>query len=262
MSKTLKLLWQFKWITVATLFIELLILLPAYLMLYRFGERTLAINLAVTPVGSTEHFGVLIDAISNHSGLVYGLFIFVLILPLLFLTKLALAAGTIASVQQEKWRISNWLSEAGRNALPTLGLFLRWLIIPIILCGLVAVLMKFSDGAVKTAMLGLLAVAWLFSLSWFSYALNFTVLKEKKALIKGFSVLRKNLKRFLITTVIFVAGAAAIKLTSWFYFKSNGMAETGLTMAIVGAVVLGLATRFLILFWQTSHVAGWRKVTI
>ena len=261
MSKTLKLLWQFKWITIATLFIELLILFPAYLMLYIFGEKTLAINLAVTPVGSTEHFGVLMDAVINQPGLIYGLLIFVLILPLLFLTKLALAAATMASVQQESWKLSNWLSDAGKNALPTLGLFMRWLIVPIILCGLVAVSIKFSGGVVKTALFGLLAVAWLFSLSWFSYALNFTVLKEKKALIKGFSVLRKNLVRFLLTMLIFVAGAAAIKLTSWFYFKSNSMAGTGLIMAIFGALLLGLATRFLILFWQTSHVVGWRKAT-
>jgi len=32
-------------------------------------------------------------------------------------------------------------------------------------------------------------------------------------------------------------------------------------MAIVGAVLLGLTTRFLILYWQTSHVVGWRKAT-
>lgn len=262
MIQTLKLLWQFKWVTVATLFIELLILLPVYFVLFRFGQKSLAVNLAVTPVGSSEHFAVLADAMANNPAMVYGIFVFVLVLPLLFLTKLALAAGTMASVQQDSWKLSHWLSEAGRNALPTLGLFLRWIFVPIILCGLVAVLIKFSDGAIKTALYGLLAVAWLFSLSWFSFALNFTVRREKKALIKAFSVIRKNLVRFLITSVVFVAGAALIKLSSWFYFKSNSLADTGLISAVIGALLLGLVTRFLILFWQASHVEGWRKAVL
>jgi len=106
----------------------------------------------------------------------------------------------------------------------------------------------------------LIAVAWLFSLSWFSHALNFTVLREKKALIKGFILLKKNLLRFLVTSLFFVAGAAIIKLTSWYYFKSNSMVDSYLTLAIIGALLLGLATRFLILFWQTSHVVAWRKI--
>jgi len=260
MIKTLTLLWQLKWVTVATLIIELLILLPAYSILYRFGEKSVALNLAVTPIGSTEHITVLTDALINNPAFIYGLLVFLLILPILFLAKLGLAAATMECGQQGKLTLTSWLSKAGHNMFPALGLFARWLIVPVILCGALGMLVSFTDGYLKTGLFVLIAVAWLFSLSWFSHALNFTVLREKKALIKGFVLLKKNLLRFLVTSLFFVTGAAIIKLTSWYYFKSNSVADSNLALAIIGALLLGLTTRFLILFWQTSHVVAWRKI--
>ena len=261
MKNTLSLMWKMKWVAVATLLIEMLILLPAYFVLFRFGEKSLAVNLAVTPVGSSEHITLIIDAISNNPAFVYGILVLVLALPLLFLSKMALAAGTMASAQQQELKLSLWLANAGRNLFPALGLFLRWLIIPIVLCGLVAMAMSFTDGTVKKVFIALLVIAWLFSLSWFSFALNFTVAREKKALIRGFGVLRKNINRFAVTAAIFVAIGGFIKLMDFSYFSANSASETGLGFAIAGALLLGLATRLLILFWQTSHVEGWRKVT-
>ncbi|WP_435275326.1 hypothetical protein ACMAZF_19290 [Psychrobium sp. nBUS_13] len=261
MKNTLSLMWKMKWVAFATLFIEMLILLPAYFVLFRFGEKSLAVNLAVTPVGSSEHLTVLIDAISNNPAFVYGVLVLVLTLPLLFLTKVALAAGTMASAQDGELKLSIWLSHAGRNLFPALGLFLRWIIVPVVLCGAAAVLVTMTDGTVKKLMTALLVIAWLLSVSWFSFALNFTVAREKKALIRGFSVLLKNINRFAVTAAVFVVVGGFIKLMDFSYFSANSALETGLGFGIVGALLLGLATRLLVLFWQTSHVEGWRKVT-
>lgn len=261
MKNTLSLMWKMKWIAVATLFIEALILLPAYFVFYRFGEKSLAVNLAVTPVGSTEHITVLIDAISNNPAFVYGILVLLLSLPLLFLSKIALAAGTMASAQDGELKLSVWLSHAGRNLFPALGLFLRWILVPVILCGITAVLVTMTDGTVKKLMWALLVIAWLFSLSWFSFALNFTVAREKKALIRGFGVLRKNINRFAVTAAIFVVIGGAIKLMDFSYFSANSHADTGVVFAVAIALLLGLATRLLVLFWQASHVEGWRKVS-
>lgn len=261
MKNTLSLMWRMKWIAVATLFIEALILLPPYFVLYRFGEKSLAVNLAVTPVGSTEHITVLIDAISNNPAFVYGILVLLLSLPLLFLSKIALAAGTMASAQDGELKLSVWLSHAGRNLFPALGLLLRWILVPVILCGVTAALVTMTDGTVKKLMWALLVIAWLFSLSWFSFALNFTVAREKKALIRGFGVLRKSINRFAVTAAIFVVIGGAIKLMDFSYFSANSHADTGVGFAIVIALLLGLATRLLVLFWQTSHVEGWRKVS-
>ncbi|MGB0835806.1 MAG: hypothetical protein ACPGR2_14940 [Psychrobium sp.] len=261
MKNTLSLMWRMKWIAVATLFIEALILLPAYFVLYRFGEKSLAVNLAVTPVGSTEHVTLLIDAISNNPAFVYGILVLLLSLPLLFLSKVALAAGTMASAQDGELKLSVWLSHAGRNLFPALGLLLRWILVPVILCGITAALVTMTDGTVKKLMWALLVIAWLFSLSWFSFALNFTVAREKKALIRGFGVLRKNINRFAVTAAIFVVIGGAIKLMDFSYFSANSHLDTGVGFAIAIALLLGLATRLLVLFWQTSHVEGWRKIS-
>lgn len=259
MSKTLKLMWQFKWVSVATLSIELLILLPVYFMLYRFGESALTVNLAVTPIGSSEHISLLLDAIINHRGFVSGIVIFILLVPILFGFKLALAAGCVNSMQSGQWRFSQWLSDAGKNIIGSLGLFIRWLFIPVILCALAVLLVKFINVGGKTLLLATVAAIWLLSFSWFSYALNFTVRKEKKALIRGFKVLCDNLHRVVLTLLIFASGAAMIKYASWLYFKSNSAIETGLVSATVGALILGLVTRLLVLFWHSSHVLGWKK---
>lgn len=259
MGKLLNLVWQFKWAAVATMLIEWLILMPAVILMFRFGEANFAANLSITPFGSAEYIGVFFDALANNAGLSYSLMAYFLVIPLLFLTRLALATGTIAGMQQREWKITLWLSEAGRHLLPALGLCLRWVLIPLVLCGLCFALTKIAGASFRIPLYILLAAFWFTCLSWFSFSLNVIVQKEKKALRKGFKLLRNNLALTGTTIVIFIMSAAVIKLAGWVYFKSNGAISTHVVMAIIGAVCITLATRFLVLYWHASHVVGWRR---
>jgi hypothetical protein len=162
-------------------------------------------------------------------------------------------------MQKHTWSFSLWLSESGKHLLGTIGLFLRWLFVPLILCGLCLVLIKLSPDMLKKPRYGLLVIIWFFSFSWLTYALNVSVNKEKKALIKGFKILTSEYKQFMITTVVFALAVVAIKLLSWNVLLINGQESAGMVTAMIFALILAVATRMAVLFWQASHVVTWLK---
>lgn len=256
---TVKLLWQYKWVAFITLVFEWLILAPVLLMMLRFGNKEVIVNLAQTPIGSSNFFGIFIDAFSTSPGLVYAVFAFGITVPTLILFKFALAVGTMASMHEGQWSFSQWLSFSGKHFLRALGLFLRWLIIPAILCGLVILIFKLFDIESATSKVITLAVCWFLSISWLFMSLNGVARNESWSLKNGAITLFKNLHQFLLIVLVFLSLFALAKLMNWQLFVINSDINTTVLWGIIGAFASALFMRIVVLYWQAAHVVVWRK---
>lgn len=256
---TVKLLWQFKWVAVITLLLEWLILTPALVLMFRFADREVVFNMVLTPVGSSNFFGIFIDALTTTPGFIYSLLVFLVTIPTLLVFKLALAAGTIASMQTNTWSISTWFSLSGQHFLRSLGLLLRWLFVPAILCGLALLLFKLFGIESKTIKLAALAVCWFISLSWLFLSLNGIAQQQRWSLKNGAITLYKNLGQIAVAIIIFALLVAIIKLLNWQLFIANSTPESGFAWAMFGACFIALFMRLSILYWQAAHVIVWQK---
>lgn len=255
---TLQLLWRYKWIAVITLFIELIVFTPALILMSRFGNKEVTANLLITPIGSANFMGVFFDAIRTSPGFVYAMAAFIVTIPTLFLFKLALAAGTMASMHENKWSISSWFSLAGEHFLRSFGLLLRWLVIPLILCGIAVLLMKVFSVESTKIKLGVIGFAWFVALSWLFLSLNGITQKERWSLKSGAVVLYKNAGKVAVTLVVFALLIAVVEFLNVQLFSANISPDTSYTFGVIGAFVIALIMRFTILYWQAAHVTIWK----
>lgn len=250
-----------KWAALLTLVIEWLILLPVFILLMTFGNHYVAADITATPIGSGEFLAIFVGAMRSSNGFSLGLFSFALLLPILVLTKLALAAGLTAQMQTGKVRIVGWFSDAGRLFLPTLGLFLRWLIVPVAFVGLMVLFNMLLPDDWTGVKAVLLAFAWLLSLSWFMHALNINVQRERKSLWRGGKSLFKNFVAVFAFMIVFALLMALCGGMNLLLGKHNLDASSGMWMGYIFTFVVALLVRFVVIYWQAMHVHWWQKAT-
>ncbi len=254
MKRALSLVWQFKWIPLCIILIELALYLPFILLIRRFGESSFAFNMTQTPMGSSEFVGLLIDSMKLDTTLSNAFLVFIVMVPIIFIGKLALTAGTFSVMQNDGRQIRVWLSAAGEYLLKSIGLFLRWLIVPVILL-LIPALLTIPDitwlSGVAFVLMGL---GWFMSLSILNHAFIILVRDEKKSLRKALTVFKTNVMQVLVAIVLLVVPLAIINWLSVQLMGFSSDPEFGAISALLVSIVIALGMRFVVLFWQAQHV--------
>ena len=257
--KAFKTVWMCKWAALLTLVIEWLILLPAFVLLMKFGNQYVVADINATPIGSPEFLAVFFGAMKSSDGFSLGLMSFALLLPILLLTKLALTAGLTAQMQTGNVRLVGWFSDAGRLFWPALGLFLRWLVVPLVLVGLMALVTMLLPDDWTWVKTGLLLFGWLLSLSWFMHALNINVQRERLSLWRGGKSLFKNFVTVLGFMIIFALLLALCSGMNLLLGEHNLDASSGMWLGYVFSFLVALLVRFVVIYWQAVHVHWWQK---
>ncbi len=254
MKHALNLVWRFKWIPLGIILIELALYFPVIWLMRRFGESSFTYNLTQTPFGSSEFVGVMIDAMKLDSSMSNAIVVFAVLIPVLFILKLALTAGTYSVMQNDNRRIRAWLSATGEYSLKSIGLFLRWLIVPIILLLVPALLTIPKISWLSGIAIGLMVLGWLFALSILNHGLIILVRDEKKSLRKAIAVFKSCIVQVLIAIVLLVLLMAMVHVFSMQLLQWNSDPGVSEISAILLSLMVALGLRFVILFWQAQHL--------
>ncbi|WP_144391659.1 hypothetical protein [Pleionea sediminis] len=254
MKRALDLVWRFKWIPLFTVIIEASLIFPFIFLLNQFGERSFTYNLNATPMGSPEFVSMMVESVVNDASFISAFKLFMVIAVIAFIVKLALVAGTYAVLHHDKPRIRDWLSAAGEYLLKTIGLFLRWLLIPIIIVSLWALLLVPDISWLSIIAFIMMGLGWLLSLSILNYAMIFSVRDEKKSLRKGYSVFKRNTVRTLGVIMIVIPLLLGINYVSTFLIQWTASPDFGSLVTVICAFLFALIMRFVILLWQSMHM--------
>lgn len=254
MKRALSLVWRFKWIPVCIILIELALYLPVLFLIHRFGESSFAYNLSQTPLGSSEFIGLFFDSMKLDETLSNAFLVFAVLLPVIFLVKLALTAGTFSVMQNDNRHLRVWLSAAGEYLLKSVGLFLRWLIVPVILLLIPALLTIPKISWLSGIALVLMGLGWFMSLSILNHAFIILVRDEKKSLRKALTVFKSNFMQVVGAIVLLLVPLAIVHWLSVQSFQFTSNPEFGAIGAILVSIIIALALRFVVLLWQAQHV--------
>jgi hypothetical protein len=250
---------RYKWIPVWFLAVESLVLLPFYLLVISFAGKYVIFDPAVTPPGSIELTQFIVEGLvssDSNTWLVMGL---IFCLPLLLLTKIALAAGNFHALEYESNAFSDWLAAAGQHSVKAIALFLRWLPLPLIWLALCLKLLSWEIDIVKYLATTMLVMGWLLLFAWLNYAMIEVVQQKKKSLRTGWQLLKASWLKVLFASVLFLVAAALINLLPLLnlYLGFSNWANLALMLAI--AALGGILMRSLIFIWQIGLYANYEK---
>lgn len=260
MKQVLSKLWQHKWIPIWFFMLEALVLLPFWFFVHTYGQENIAYNLEVTPFGSTQFTGFIIESLGKTDGPQFLILLFVFTLPLFLMTKLALAAGSFHAMQTNSKKFSDWLSGAGEHFIKTLALFLRWIplvVIWMVLCGL---LMALEISWLNYLAMALMVTGWFLMLSWFNYALIEVVQHKKKSLRTGFSLLKLSVFKVAVVAILFVIAAALINLLPIINLYVGFSDWGNIVWVTLIALITGILLRTVVFMWQIAHFVNYRKL--